>query len=83
MYAGLGEERHVTEVGIKTLGDLGIATAGVVLSFHLLELTRANIERTANEASIAIAQQLNAQGHRLSDIKVDLFLNHREGVSFY
>lgn len=71
-YGGLGEKHLATQAGVNILGELGLKTAGVYLTFDVLEPTRANIQRTIQEAPIAVVQQLNEQAGRPADTKTKL-----------
>jgi pimeloyl-ACP methyl ester carboxylesterase len=64
LYPGFGEERRSTERAIQLLSEIGVPTAGVVLPFHILEPTIANLHRTIIEAPVAIAETLNEQANR-------------------
>lgn len=71
-YGGLGEETHATTRAVQMLGDLNIRAAGVILPFHHLEPTQANIRRTVVEAPHVIVQEMNNRIGKPADTKVNL-----------
>ena len=78
VYLGMGAERRVTRRGVQKLGALGFEAVGIVLPFHHLPATAANIERTIVEAPVAIARHYAERAGR-SGRRTDL-LGHSQGA---
>lgn len=72
LYLGYGEEALATRYGVTLLSGIGLDSAGIVLPFHHLEPTAANLELIAVEAPLAVAEALNQQAGKAPDAQVDL-----------
>jgi len=79
LYLGYGEEALATRYGVTLLAGLGLDSAGVVLPFHHLEPTAANLELIAVEAPLAVAEALNQKAGKAPDAEVDLIAKSQGG----
>jgi len=67
VYAGLGEERRAAYRAVQALGKLGLPSIAVIAPFHHLEVTEANILRTAIELPHAFMEGMNQRVSAHSD----------------
>lgn len=79
VYPGLGEERRTATHTMQVLDSVGMPAIAIILPFHHLEPTYANIERIPREVPIHFAKERNLEtGQEEAEVK-DLFGNSQGG----